>query len=226
LPKVEAWLCPKTGLLFNTADYRRHLARKAADNRFAERRRAMIARAHYCVEDMRRQTSFTDIAAWIEENAKLLFQVQIIHGRMSFYRKEVAPKDFAITDVEFRNMVWKDCSVSHCAPLGERTNWGHDKSRPTHFPGYNGHIHFKMSESAGGSDVFRGTGINTGGGGGGSRSYSYEVTLFAQDWPMLVLNDTEIFGRSRSGPSIYEGTVSRLRKMPPQKQLLLARERA
>lgn len=230
MPKVEAWLCPKTGLLFNTADYRRHLAHKAATNRFAQRRKAMIARAHYCLDDLHRQTSFVDIAAWIEQNAKLLFQVQIIHGRMGFYRKEVPPKGFAISEVTFRGMVWKDeCRITHCAPIGKRTNWGHDKSLPTSYPGYNGHIHFVMDKdgAGGSSDIFRQTGINTGSGGGGGRNFSYEVTLFADDWPMLILNDTELWGRRRSsGLALYEGNVTRLRKLPPQKRLLLAHERA
>lgn len=92
MPKVEAWQCSKTGQLFNTADFRRYLARKAVRKRFLENRMARIARAKYCLDDLHRQTSFEDIAAWIEENAKLLFQVQLLHHRIPFYKQEMPPK--------------------------------------------------------------------------------------------------------------------------------------
>lgn len=128
-------------------------------------------------------------------------------------------------------MIWSDqYSNSHSAPLGKMTNYHHDSNHPSGYPGYRGHISYQMiDDSGGGSNIFRQTGINTGSGGGGGIKYTYEVTLFAADWPMLVLHDINNWGRRDrlSGAlRIYEGgRVIRSRKLPPLKQLLLARER-
>lgn len=229
MPKVEAWQCAKTGQLFDEAGFRRHMAKKSAQRYFDAKRKALMARARYCLDDLHRQGSFEDIAAWIEDNAKLLFQVQILNNRIAFYRKDVPPKNFSISNIVFRNMVWSDeCSNSHSAPIGERTNWERSHKYPISFPGYRGRIDFVMSDNqdCGGSNVFRETGINTGSGGGGGNSYSYEVTLFAADWPMLILNDNTFWVRSQSSKTkVFSGKISPLRKQPPQKRLLLARER-
>lgn len=212
MPKIEAWECPTTGNLFkHKEDYRRHMAKLAAARRFAANRKIMLAQAEVCVKELHQQKSFADICRWIEKNYRLLYERQIIIGNFS-NRRNVMPSDFFVKDVAFENMVWSDmCSNSHSAPAGKKTNWCGSRSGdgvPRGYPGYTGSISFTTSQY-GYCDLFKNTGIHTGSGGGSEKKFRFDVTLFAEEWPMLVMHDDKMWHHAtkQSSLSIYEDEI-------------------
>lgn len=204
MPKIEAWECPTTGSLFkHKEDYRRHMAKLAAARRFAANRKLMLAQAEVCVKELHQQKSFKEICQWIEKNYRLLYERQIIIGNFS-NRRNAMPSGFFVKDVSFENMVWSDrCSNSHSAPAGKRTNWGgQHPDVPRGYPGYTGSISFTTS-LYGHCDLFKNTGIHTGSGGGSEQRFRFGVTLFAEEWPMLVLHDKKMWNSHQ----LYEDEI-------------------
>lgn len=110
-------------------------------------------------------------------------------------------------DIKFDLVRWKDhISNSWVCPRNGVTNWCNgDKSKPSGYPGWYGRIKIKVRpplkthrgksylDDGWGSDYFANTVICTGsGGGGGSHGtdyvrYEYEVTLWADDFPVMKL---------------------------------------
>lgn len=89
-----------------------------------------------------------------------------------------------------------DCSNSHSAPIGKKTNWcGQHKKEPRGYPGFTGSIRFmenpkiKMDTFESYFDQWRGiAGICTGGGGScGDKEFDhrYYVTLWLDDLPII-----------------------------------------
>ncbi len=85
-------------------------------------------------------------------------------------------------------------SITHHAPVGKETNWGHSNpDLPKGYPGYEGRVEFvkpvKSGEYAG--HMFTGwmrggkvDGFHTGSGGGGYEA-SYDCMLFVEDFPLI-----------------------------------------
>jgi hypothetical protein len=228
--RVEVWKCRKTGTLFeDTTDWRRYLTKKAAQKLFLKRRKERRAKAEICVDELRMLGSFEAIEQWLETNYALLFERQIINGNINFWgeKTKTMPKGFALKNVRLLNMTWQDsCSNTHCAPRGKFTNWGGDKKGyPRGFPGYRGRIEFEIGKHyTHSSDLFRDTGIHTGSGGGGEFS-GYDVTMFAEEWPMLVFNDpawrqNANFNRSTDNLFLVEGKIT----LPSQLSLARGRD--
>lgn len=91
-------------------------------------------------------------------------------------------------DVVYSNLV----SNSHSCPFDGITNWHRDKNLPVGYPGWTGRIEYEMdfggqkNKISFGSGLFIKSGINTGTGGGGREKYSYDVRIYAADWPGLA----------------------------------------
>ena len=98
---------------------------------------------------------------------------------------------------------WADhVSNSHSCPRGGVTNWSSFNAAPgtpTGYPGWIGNIRFTIDAgvsghkvprklSGFGSDYFENTTLHTGSGGGdgGNNQYSYELKLFAADFPKMA----------------------------------------
>jgi len=209
--RIEVWKCARTGALFEEViDYRRHLCKLAAVRQFKRNRIARLAKADEVLHGRLNLRSFEEIAQWLEDNGRLLLERQLVHRAHEFRMRNTKgkiPKDFEFKDITFSEMRWRDhCSNSHSAPKGKKTNWGGKKGIPTGYPGFRGRIRFFLSgypDSS--SNILDDTAIYTGSGGGGGY-VSYDVTLFAEEWPML----TFLLGRSDEtfyGMQILEGSV-------------------
>ncbi len=197
---------------------KKHVCDNAARRRRAKRRRLKLIEADACLLELRSLKSFDDIADWLcqEENYLRLYQKQWLNGHLSPWTDENLkrrnPGKFKLTNVRFDHIYWLDkCSNSHSAPIGKKTNWcGQNRREPTGYPGYRGHISFDVIGANVGSNIFTATGLNTGTGNGGGLNCQFDITLFAQDWPMLVLNDNKYWGeRSASCTRIMNAIIDR-----------------
>lgn len=88
---------------------------------------------------------------------------------------------------------WGQHSNSHNCPRGGVTNWGHRiKNAPISYLGWCGRLEWHyVGQGSCASDMFASTVIHTGTGGGGSGYYSYDVTLWADDWPAWRLAEDQ-----------------------------------
>lgn len=192
MPRVLAWQCPKTGNLFaDKADYRAHLGKIARQH--LDARREFNLRTHFNERrrELLRSSSFEDIARWLEANVDLLNARNRDRSRWGRRVDREKKGPVSLTEVRFVGMRWDACcSNSHVAPLGKRTNWGgRYPDEPRGYPGYHGSIEFCLRNfNRFPTDVFKHTGVCTGGGGGSDKA-RYEVTLFDDDFPLLRLMD-------------------------------------
>jgi len=111
--------------------------------------------------------------------------------------KEIAKKvwdvelDFTL-DIRYSNQV----SNTHSAPVGDVRNWHGEADKPCGYAGFHGRIRgtCQGKTDISGSNFFNGAqnfekgivGINTGSGGGGR--FSYDVSLFLDDFPLIKKN--------------------------------------
>lgn len=185
--EVKAFQCPWTTKLFVTKkSYVSHLG-KLREERM--HRRARILRRGKVMKEFNSQPTFEAAIEWIETHPEFFFDQA---GGGSFNREHLQKirPDFGIKilklEVNWSPMV----SNSHNAPRGGVTNWDRKERfpdgtlKPEGYPGWRGQITFQVSHSTNfGSDIFRGTGVNTGsGGGGGGNIYNYSVIFFDADW--------------------------------------------
>lgn len=188
MPKVEAWHCPHTDKLFlDEMDYRKHLSR-LAKKRASERKIAKIRAAYWkSIEDFQAASVyFEQIEVWLMANAEILFQHPDNHRRIDHKGRPVACP--TISKLKFETMSWSPmCSNSHAAPKGRKTNWGgREPDTPRGYPGWRGRISYHTSDYyAWDSSNWKAAGIHTGSGGGGHNS-SYEVTVFAEEFPNMA----------------------------------------
>lgn len=204
MPRVSVWKCPKTGNLFeSTMAYKEHLRAHAASNfrsRKVARDRALVA-AKFA--EMRRLLSLDEIAEWIVQNGEYFFlNEQLAWGHLI---EEIDLTGCSIRSVEFARVKYRlDASLSHCAPIGMRTNWcGQDKYRPIHMPGFDAVMRVVYTRGPDASLMrskekpkpyspdFKQTGIGTRGGSGGGRgdgtsTMQWDATLFSQDFVQMT----------------------------------------
>lgn len=203
---IQAYKSDADGKLFeDKKKYQLHL-RKLASARLAEKKVAqMEAERELFIEKMGQVKSLTELNQFIKDNWRWFWA----NGAKSdFYRwnqKEAAPFHEYV-DVSIIDMHWKEnLSNSHCSPRGGVQNFDtradYNKGKPTGYPGWTGRINIKVKppmskhkkdpymHDGWGSSYFDNTTICTGGGGGGGgkdfKSYSYEVKLWAADFPAM-----------------------------------------
>lgn len=185
MPRKSVFQCPVSKKLYaDPLDYKRELSRKNFQKFLDRRRQKLEAECDDLFKEMRRATDFEQIAQWIMDNQQVFLAKNPPHRLKSRRRTP-----FGIRNVQFTRMRWDGrISATHNVPLGKRTNWHRVSTLPTHYAGFRGTIHFEVQGPDSGADLFRGTGISTGGGGCGSdRKYSYEVYLFADDWTSMTM---------------------------------------
>lgn len=196
MPQVTAWECAKTGKLFKQKEkYISHL-RKLAAHRMHEKRIARLEqdRADFLKRMGDTVKSFKDLEQFIADNWKWFMATS--HAASRWMRtSNKLPEDHIFVSCTFSNMTWGVCSNSHSAPRTGVTNWGREPGKPVGYYGWNGRLQIvtkvpKNSTSGTGSSYFKRTGINTGTGGGGTldniSKCSYDVTLFADDFPAMA----------------------------------------
>lgn len=178
--KIEAYKYSHCGTLHETEKAFKScektcLAKKDEAVKAAELRKNESAMLDY---PRMNATSFEHLIQICRKKAKELWNVEL---------------DFTL-DISYSPTV----SNSNSAPIGKKANWdGHDKSLPTAYKGFYGRIsgtskHLKKVKlDLSGSDFFAGSfgqgfrGINLGSGGGGSE-FSYDVSLFLDDFPLIA----------------------------------------
>lgn len=197
---ATAFRCPWTKRVFGAKkDYVAHLKQLRRDRIHAAIRRNIFQRQH---EDLWSQPSFEDMIAWVERNPDFFFDKAVGSRGEGRQDRIAAYRDKFWIRITYLSIQWTDsASNSHARPRGGFSNWGgRDKHPqtgevlPRGYPGWTGQIEYQMSHDLGfGSDVMRGTGINTGTGGGrGDNCYGYGVTFFDSDWPAIAARKTEM----------------------------------
>ena len=181
--EIVAYKCVDTGRIFEfEPDYRQHRARLLHQRRRERDVQVRVLAFDAQVQHLRETaTSFEDISEWIQANISTLL------ARTSQKNHRKFKGQFELKSFEFENMRFCDqCSNSHSAPIGEKTNWHGTPDLPRGFPGWRGQAVFTYDGDTPWflTDTFDIPGINFGSGGG--VQYRGEMTLFEQDWPGIV----------------------------------------
>lgn len=189
MPQILVWKCPHTGKLFESkTKYQTHL-KKLSVERVAQRkkdafraeRKAFFAHMRATVRTPAELEGFIK-ANWVKfcENAVL----NDAWGRTKTKVKPYPKLEWIKIKATWSNSV----SNSHRCPFGGETNWGGQKPNvPRGYPGWTGMLEYQVSDyqdGLHGSDMWDGTGVNTGTGGYAS-NYYYGLELFADDWPAM-----------------------------------------
>ena len=204
MSQVLVWKSDTDGKLFeDKSKYTNHL-RVLANQRAHSRkivkmendREAFILRMGATV------TSIKHLEEFIAENWEWFFTNGMKH---SLWKSDKKPKNkHKLVSISF-DMVWNDhVSNTHACPRDGVQNWDQRRNReagknlPEGYPGWQGQIRYTVdagmsahkknpyTHSNYGSDYFKNTPINTGGGGGGGVRNSYEMKLFAADFPAMA----------------------------------------
>ena len=197
------WKSDADGKLFeDKAKYQKHL-RKLANERRKQRQLAQQAQEREAFLDRMGQVSSIDeLNEFIKDNWKWFFLNGYARNLWRQDRKTEKLHEFV--DVSLHNMSWRDhIGNTHSCPRSGVENFCQKDDKPKGYPGWYGRINIKVRpeirkyrgkeylKDGWGSDYFADTPINTGsGGGGGNRdneyiSYSYDVTLWADDFPVM-----------------------------------------
>lgn len=209
MSQVLVWKSDADGKLFeDKGKYQKHL-RKLANERRKQKQLAQQALEREAFLDRMGQVgSMEELNQFIKDNWEWFF----VNGlrRNQWRRDRKAEKLHEYVDVRIHQTWWKDdIGNTHSCPRGgvenfnQRYNRQQGKNLPESYPGWRGRITIKvrppMAKYRGkeylkdgwGSDYFEGTIIHTGSGGGGGNkdnqyiSYSYDVTLWADDFPVM-----------------------------------------
>lgn len=210
MPKILVWKCTYDGKLFeDEAKYKAHL-RKLARQRAFDRKlmKAKQEKTEFIVNMGDTIKSFDELSKFIVENSMFFFLNGFERNTWRIDEKNVRPHSFEY--VTFERMAWNDSvSNSHSCPRSGVQNWGGMKfmedgtPAPRGYPGWHGRLNIGVRtgeivrknktwyEDGFGGDYFDNTGIHTGTGGGGGckdgiTTYSYEVRLYADDWPAMA----------------------------------------
>lgn len=182
----NAYRCPWTHKLFTVRQrYIDHLARYR-ENQIHEKIR--IANWAQTRDQFNAMPDFYSVVKWIENNSIWFLSNGIRHYTCSTTVDIDIPSDFKIKVTNFSLEYSDKVSNSHSCPRDGVSNWnGNMPGVPNHYPGWYGRIYYLTSHDINGigSDLFKGTGINTGSGGGSKNRRGYDVKLFASDWPVI-----------------------------------------
>jgi len=186
MPKVLAYQCPHTKLLFALEDKKKYDAhlRRLRKERYLQRKEDQIRHDFnsWFEESIANIDSVSKLEEWLL-NGAIQRTLDYTTSKHEWNRTEY--KKFKITNVSVSLVRFSDSeSNSHCSPRGEVTNFLRKKELPTGFPGFSGNI-FVKHEGDYPSFVLSGAltklGICTGSGG----NNRWTITLFLKDWPGL-----------------------------------------
>jgi hypothetical protein len=181
---IDAYCCPWTGKLFAIkSDYIKHLA-KIRKNYIHENIRLNNWKKDR--EEFNSQSDFYKVIEWIETHPDWF----IYNAKRNCPELYNTWPEFGKTNIKILELILnfnEHVSNSHNCPRNGVTNWGSDPNKPRGYPGWQGKIGYIINTEVPTfcSQLFKNTGINLGTG-SGSKNYShFEVSFFADDWPII-----------------------------------------
>jgi hypothetical protein len=205
---IQAYKSDADGKIFELkSKYQAHLRKLASARRAEKKVEQMEAERELFLAMMGQVKSLDELNQFIKTNWNWFWANGAQHD---FYRwssnKGRAAEFHEYHEVTISDLYWKeDLSNSHSCPRKGVQNFDtradYNKGKPTGYPGWGGRINIKVKppmskhkkdpymHDGWGSGYFENTTINTGSGGGGDgknfKSYSYDVKLFAADFPAM-----------------------------------------
>jgi len=189
MSQVLVWKSDEDGKLFeDRAKYTAHLRKLGAKRREAKRVEQYQIDREAFFDRMGQVADFAELQQFIIDNWE---QFRINSRVHNSWRKQ-SPNSTAdqLINLKLHELRFETKSHnSHSAPRDGISNFDsrneRNQGRPTSYAGWRGRITYTVtSTSSFGSDYFAGTPICTGSGGGGS-PYSYDLTLWAADFPVI-----------------------------------------
>lgn len=205
MSQVLVWKSDADCKLFeDKTKYQKHLRVLATQRAHQRKIQKMEADRAAFIERMGNTvTSIKHLEEFIAENWEWFFTNGMKHTLWASDKKPTIKHKLNKIQIDVR---WSESvSNTHSCPRDGVQNWSQRANRekglnlPEGYPGWTGSINFVIDAgmsshkknpyplSGYGSDYFKDTGINTGGGGGSGRSYSYELRLYAADFPAMAL---------------------------------------
>lgn len=191
MSQVLVWKSDADGKLFeDKKKYSNHLRKLAAKRREEKKIEQYQSAREQFFTVMGNVANFDELQEFIKSNWDQFRANGASHNQ---WRKSKANnKDDQLISLALHEVYFKEClSNSHNAPRhGGVQNWDtrakHNEGKPVGYPGWRCRITYSVTNSSGfGSDYFRDTPINTGSGGGGDKSLSYDVNIWAADFPVM-----------------------------------------
>lgn len=189
MSKIIAFKSDFDGKLFEfQEDYTKHLRKLAAKRREDKKRIQHRTNRELFLDKMGQVSSFDELEQFIKDNWSFFR----LNAEEHSHGKRFRPKDDNLIGLDLDvNMFSQNVSNSHKCPrkggvTNFETNAAHNKGKPTSYPGWRGRIKFSVTSSTTfGSAYFDETPIGTGSGGGGDSDKSYDLTLWAADFPLI-----------------------------------------
>ncbi len=184
---AKAYQCPWTDQLFDNK--RKYVAHLAKLRKTRMHKNAQIRQRDKIFNEFINQPSFEALIQWIETHPEFFFDNIAKSAWWQTKKGFDNHREKFTIKIRKLDLNWQDSvSNSHSCPRGGVENWNRSEDKPTGYPGWRGRIEFSMyriGNSYYGSELFEGTGIDTGTGGGNGVDYGYEVRIFASDFPQL-----------------------------------------
>lgn len=192
MPQIVAWKCPQTGKVFEIKSaYKAHLAQLAKERRKQRNIEAENAKIRSIWQEIQEiEMSIDQFSKFIFANQTLFWEEAKRSDWTSWRWKGRNTFPTLIEFTEFK-LFWNEhVSNTHSCPHNGVMNFRGLDGIPKGYPGWKGRIGWKVNdiESPVGSSLFSGKNcrIHTGSGGGGSNYFTYEVIIYAADWPGLA----------------------------------------
>lgn len=203
---IQAYKSDADGKIFeDKKKYQAHLRKLAAIRRQKLKEQKLEQEFDAFMYQMGQVKSIDELNQFIKDNWKMFWQNGAKHEHWK-WRKDGAPEFHEYVDVSILEVRWGEkISNSHSCPRKGVQNFDTradcNKGKPTGYPGWIGRINIKVRPpikkyygkdymvDGWGSSYFENTIINTGSGGGGGgkdcKHYSYDIKLFAADFPVM-----------------------------------------
>jgi len=204
---IQVYKSDTDGKLFeDKAKYVKHLRKVAASRLLSKREDKLESERESFLDKMGLVSSVDELKQFIKDNWKWFCHNGARRSSRPFDNSRAPLVFHEYIDVDIKGMYWSEqVRNTHSCPRNGVENFSyldkHNKGKPTGYPGWTGRIYIKVRPpkytSRGteymhdgfGSGYFERTSINTGSGGGGSRKdhkeYSYDIKLFAADFPVM-----------------------------------------
>ena len=184
---IQAYKSDTDGKVFELKkDYTKHLRKLADKRREVKRMEQHKQNRELFLDKMGQVASFTELEQFIKDNWQFF---RLNAQERNFGRKFKKGDDELISLTLRVDGYRQDCSNSHKCPRKGETNWGGTRDKegiPRSYPGWRARISFSVTCSTSfGSNYFEGTPIGTGSGGGGDECKSYDLQLWASDFPVI-----------------------------------------